>query len=69
MHLSAGTLLQGGKYKIERVLGQDAFEITYLATQVLLGRKVCIKEFFFKQFCDRDETTSHVSYTAIGRHI
>ena len=59
--LSEGTLLQGGKYKIEKMLGQGGFGITYLATQVLLGRKVCIKEFFFKQFCDRDETTSHVT--------
>ena len=59
--LSEGTLLQGGKYKIEKMLGQGGFGITYLATQVLLGRKVCIKEFFFKQFCERDETTSHVT--------
>ncbi len=60
-HLSEGTLLQGGKYKIEKVLGQGGFGITYLATQVLLGRKVCVKEFFFKQFCERDEATSHVT--------
>ena len=59
--LSEGTLLQGGKYKIERVLGQGGFGITYLATQVLLGRKVCIKEFFFKQFCERDEGSSRVT--------
>ena len=59
--LSEGTLLQGGKYKIDKMLGQGGFGITYLATQVLLGRKVCIKEFFFKQFCERDETTSHVT--------
>ena len=59
--LSDGTLLQGGKYKIERVLGQGGFGITYLATQVLLGRKVCIKEFFFKQFCERDEGSSRVT--------
>ena len=59
--LSEGTLLQGGKYKIERVLGQGGFGITYLATQVLLGREVCIKEFFFKQFCERDEGSSRVT--------
>ncbi len=61
MQLTEGTLLQGGKYKIERVLGQGGFGITYLATQVLLGRKVCIKEFFFKQFCERDEGSSRVT--------
>lgn len=52
-HLPTSTLLQGGKYKIELVLGQGGFGITYLATQVMLDRKVCIKEFFFKDYCNR----------------
>ena len=52
-HLQQNTLLQGGKYKIECVLGQGGFGITYLATQELLDRKVCIKEFFFKDSCSR----------------
>ena len=59
--LSIGTLLQGGKYRIERVLGQGGFGITYLAVQSLLERKVCIKEFFYKEYCERDEETSHVT--------
>ena len=59
--LVKGTLLQGGKYKIEKVLGQGGFGITYLASQVQLDRKVCIKEFFFKQFCERDAATTHVT--------
>ena len=59
--LSIGTLLQGGKYRIERVLGQGGFGITYLAVQSLLDRKVCIKEFFYKEYCERDEETSHVT--------
>lgn len=59
--LKTGTLLQGGKYRIESVLGQGGFGITYLATQVLLDRKVAIKEFFYKEYCDRDETTRQVS--------
>ena len=61
MHLQVGTFLQGGKYKIEKVLGQGGFGITYLAIQDLLDRKVCIKEFFYKEYCERDEATSHVS--------
>ena len=61
MHLSNGSLLQGGKYKIEKKLGQGGFGITYLASQVLLGRKVCIKEFFYKEYCERDATTSNVT--------
>lgn len=59
--LKSGALLQGGKYKIEKVLGQGGFGITYLATQELLDRKVCIKEFFYKEYCERNEATSHVS--------
>ena len=52
--LKKGITLQGGKYKIDNVLGQGGFGITYLATQELLGRKVCIKEFFFKDSCGRN---------------
>ena len=45
-HLQPNTTLQGGKYRIERVLGQGGFGITYLATQISLNRKVAIKELF-----------------------
>ena len=61
MQLRQGSLLQGGKYRIEKVLGQGGFGITYLAEQSMLERKVCIKEFFFKDYCERDESTSHVT--------
>ena len=59
--LQPQTTLQSGKYKIIRVLGQGGFGITYLAEQVMLGRKVAIKEFFYKDYCDREEGTSHVT--------
>ena len=52
-HLQPNTTLQGGKYRIERVLGQGGFGITYLATQVSLNRNVAIKEFFMKENCQR----------------
>ena len=69
MHqLKIGSSLQGGKYKIEKVLGQGGFGITYLATQELLDRKVCIKEFFFKEYCERDEATSQVSLGTQSNH-
>ena len=45
-HLQPNTTLQGGKYRIENVLGQGGFGITYLATQVSLNRHVAIKELF-----------------------
>lgn len=62
MQLKQGALLQGGKYKIEKVLGQGGFGITYLATQDILDRKVAIKEFFFKEFCERENGTSTVTH-------
>lgn len=58
MHLSEATLLQGGKYRIIRVLGQGGFGITYLAHNVSLGKNVAIKEFFPKEFCERANTKS-----------
>ena len=61
MQLYKGTLLQGGKYRIEKVLGQGGFGITYLATQDILNRKVAIKEFFFKEFCEREDGTNTIT--------
>lgn len=51
--LRSGSLLQGGKYKIEGTLGQGGFGITYRAVQVALRRTVAIKEFFMKEYCER----------------
>jgi len=65
-HLQPNTTLQGGKYRIERVLGQGGFGITYLATQLSLQRKVAIKEFFMKDFCSRDESTLTMSAPSTG---
>ena len=45
-HLQPNTTLQGWKYRIERVLGQGGFGITYLAIQTSLNRQVAIKELF-----------------------
>lgn len=74
--LTNGTLLQGGRYKIERVLGQGGFGITYLATQKVeiegpLGTisaeiKVCIKEFYMKDLCNRKRSSTHVSVPSTG---
>ena len=61
MQLKPDTLLQGGKYRIIRTLGQGGFGITYEAEQVLLRRSVAVKEFFMKDCCERDETTSRVT--------
>jgi len=59
--LRVNSTLQGGKYRIIKKLGQGGFGITYLAENTLLESKVAIKEFFFKECCERDATTSHVT--------
>ena len=61
--LKTGSVLQNGKYRIESVLGQGGFGITYLATQTMLGCKVAIKEFFFRDCCERTPGASTVSVT------
>ena len=61
MHLPNNTLLQGGKYKIVRFISSGGFGCTYEAEHVLLKKRVAIKEFFVKDFCNRDETTSQIS--------
>ena len=65
-HLQPNTTLQGGKYRIEKVLGQGGFGITYLAAQTTLHRKVAIKEFFMKDFSSRDEVTQTMSASSSG---
>lgn len=66
MQLKIGSTLQGGKYRLEKILGQGGFGITYLAEQTNLERKVAIKEFFMKEFCNRDEESSYVTVGTEG---
>ena len=65
-HLPKDFTLQDGKYKIERKLGQGGFGITYLAFQTGLDRRVAIKEFFMKDFCERDAQTQRVVLGTTG---
>lgn len=76
IQLGNNALLLNGKYKIERVLGQGGFGITYLAKQKVsvagaLGTidaeiEVTIKEFFMKELCNRDEESSMVTVPSTG---
>lgn len=43
-------------YRIEGVLGQGGFGITYLATDTMLNRRVAVKEFYPRLFAVRDST-------------
>ena len=66
MKLQPGTFLQGDRYRIIDVLGQGGFGITYLAEQVMAERKVCIKEFFPKEYYKRDENSRSISLGTEG---
>ena len=66
MTLQPNTPLQQGRYRIIDVLGQGGFGITYLAEQVMAERKVCIKEFFPKDFYNRDNTNNGISLGSQG---
>ncbi len=61
MHLREGSLLQGGKYRINRFIAAGGYGCTYEASHELLEKRVAIKEFFPEDFCNRDGNTGHVS--------
>lgn len=61
--LQNGTLLQGGKYKIERLLGQGGFGYTYLAINTSLRKRVAIKEHFVREYCTRQADGCNVEVT------
>lgn len=60
MNLRENTRLQGGKYKILRFIGSGGFGCTYEAEHIMLEKRVAVKEFFARDFCNRDDT-SHVT--------
>ena len=59
--LSRGTTLQGGKYVITNFIASGGFGITYEARHAILDRRVAIKEFFVKDFCNRNGDSTTVS--------
>ena len=66
-HLPEGTLLHAGSYRIIRFISSGGFGCTYEAEHVMLEKRVAIKEFFVKDFCNRDATTSGVSVGVEGK--
>lgn len=62
-HLKQGATLQGGRYRIESVLGQGSFGITYVASDFKSGQLVAIKEFFMGDLNERSADNSSVTGT------
>ena len=65
-YLSSDTILQGGKYRIVKMLGEGGFGITYLGIQIGLERQIVIKEFFMKDYCERDEFSNLIYVPTSG---
>ena len=64
MHLPIGTLLQGGRYEIIRYISSGGFGCTYEARDTKfknIAKSLAIKEFFVKDFCNRDAVTNCIS--------
>ncbi len=58
--LNKGATLQNGTYRIEEVLGQGTFGITYLAVHARLNKKIAIKEFFMGELNSRNADSQTV---------
>ncbi len=56
--MAPGTILRG-RYLLGRVLGQGGFGITYIGMDLVLLRKVAVKEFFPTGIVTRDHTVSN----------
>lgn len=60
-NLPENSLLQGGKYRIIRFIGSGGFGCTYEGEHVMLEKRIAIKEFFVRDFCNREESTAKVT--------
>ncbi|MDR1455238.1 MAG: protein kinase [Tannerella sp.] len=70
MNLPKGHYLRDKKYQLGNVIGQGGFGITYTGTwstevkgelgTVRTDVPICIKEYFFKDYCFRDKASLHV---------
>ena len=73
MYLKEGHRLHNDKYQLLNVLGEGGFSLTYRGAwkteiQGSLGKiptlvPVCIKEYFFKDYCQRNQQTGFVETT------
>lgn len=59
--LPVGTMLQGGKYRVERYLSSGGFGNTYVGTSLMLEEQVAIKEFYMRGISERNGDSVSVS--------
>ena len=67
MHLPLGMLLQGSKYEIISYISSGGFGCTYKARHAMLDTVVAIKEFFVKDYCNRDASTHRITVATQGK--
>jgi serine/threonine-protein kinase len=67
--LQPGTMLNNGKYTIEKKIGAGGFGITYKAVQNGLSRTVCIKEYFPAGKCVRNTQAKTVHLQGISESM
>lgn len=66
MNLQPGTILKGS-YRIVRFIASGGFGCTYEAEHIELRARVAVKEFFVKDFCNRDEHSGCISVGITSR--
>ena len=67
MYLPNDTLLQGNRYKIVRHISSGGFGNTYEGIHVMMGTRIAIKEFFVKDFCNRDADSHSVCVSNVSK--
>lgn len=65
-NLNPLTTLQNGKYQIIKTLGQGGFGITYIVYHTLLKKQFALKEFFPKDYCNREADTTQMSVATLA---
>ncbi|MBQ3960584.1 MAG: serine/threonine protein kinase, partial [Muribaculaceae bacterium] len=53
-----GTMLQMGKYRIERCLASGGFGNTYVVMNIMFEKRMAMKEFFMRGVSERDENST-----------
>lgn len=66
--LPIGTLLQMGKYRIDRYLSSGGFGNTYIITNLQFDEQFAMKEFFMKGVNERDNDNTTVSVSNKDNH-